>query len=165
MHADQARGGRVLSGQSLALVRSAISVELIVDTPRSAVSPSAQAYGRAVEVWGQWLHHWRLTRDGRALRTALACEWIAKEKFAIWQSELKANPSVWGAHAERAAREQLAVHKVMRQIRRDQRRLYTEIIAAVLASEGGTAEPVVGAGRDASQARGARLGRDDLTKA
>jgi hypothetical protein len=97
----------------------------------SAVSPSAQAYGRAVEAWGQWLHHWRRTRDGRALRTALACEWIAKERFAVWQAELKVNHSVWGAHAERAAREQLAVHKVMRQIRRDQRRLYMEVIAAV----------------------------------
>jgi hypothetical protein len=138
-----------------------------VDTQRSAVSPSAEAYGRAVEVWGQWLRHWHLTRDGRALRTTLACEWIAKEKFAVWQAELKVSPSVWGAHAERAAREQLAVHKVMRQIRRDQRLLYSEIIAAVLTPKGGTSERMVGAGRDAFQARGARAasGIDDLTKA
>jgi hypothetical protein len=138
-----------------------------VDTQRSAVSPSAEAYGRAVEVWGQWLRHWHLTRDGRALRTALACEWIAKEKFAVWQAELKVSPSVWGAHAERAAREQLAVHKVMRQIRRDQRLLYSEIIAAVLTPKGGTSERPGGCLPDPpkSARRSRGFGIDDLTKA
>jgi hypothetical protein len=137
-----------------------IRTKLMVDTQRGAVSPSAQAYGRAVDVWGQWLRHWRLTRDGRALRAAFACEWIAKEKFAIWQAELKVNPSVWGAHAERAAREQLAVHKVMRQIRRDQRLLYTEIIAAVLTPKGGSPPKRISSAR-----RSHDSGIDDLTKA
>jgi hypothetical protein len=70
----------------------------------------------------------------------LACEWIAREKLAAWQAELKLHHPVWAAHAERAAREQLAIHKIMRQIRRDQRLLYTEIIAAVLVPEGGSAD-------------------------
>jgi hypothetical protein len=84
-------------------------------------TPSAHAYVRALMIWGQWLRHWRLTRDPRALRTTLACKLIAAEKFAIWQAEVGVSRSVWAARAERAAREELSIHRVLRQIRRDER--------------------------------------------
>jgi hypothetical protein len=77
---------------------------------------------------------------GRALRTAFACQQIAKEKSAVWQAELKASQSVWAARAERTAREELGLPQIMRQIRRDQRLLHMEIIAAVLAPNGGSAD-------------------------
>jgi hypothetical protein len=111
-------------------------------------------YVRALEVWGQWLRHWCETRDGRALRTALACQQIAKEKSVAWQTELQASQSVWAARAERAARDELGLHKIMRQIRRDQRLLHTEIIAAVYRQTvelpticGPPSRPILGAGR------------------
>lgn len=85
--------------------------------------PSAHAYARALQIWGQWLRHWRLTRDPRALRTTLACKLIAAEKLALWQAELALNRSVWAARVERAAREELSIHRVLRQIRRDERAL------------------------------------------
>jgi len=47
---------------------------------------SAQAYARAHAVWRQWLKHWHLTGDPRALRTALVCGQIAEEKLAAWQA-------------------------------------------------------------------------------
>jgi len=72
-------------------------------------------------MWGQWLRHWRLTRDPRALRTTLACKLIAAEKLAVWRAELALYRSVWAARAERAAREEFSLHKVLRQIRRDER--------------------------------------------
>jgi hypothetical protein len=53
----------------------------------------------------------------------LACKLIAAEKLAIWQAELGLKRSVWAARAERAAREELSLHKVLRQIRRDERAL------------------------------------------
>jgi hypothetical protein len=84
-------------------------------------TPSAHAYARALLVWGQWLRHWRLTGDPRALRTTLACKLIAAEKLAIWRAELALDRSVWAARAERAAREELSLHRVLRQIRRDER--------------------------------------------
>ena len=84
-------------------------------------TPNAQAYARALMMWGQWLRHWRLTRDPRALRTTLACKLIAAEKLAIWRAELALYRSVWAARAERAAREEFSLHKVLRQIRRDER--------------------------------------------
>jgi len=103
---------------------------------------SAQTYARALSVWGQWLRQWSRTRDGRALRTALACERIAKEKYSIWQAEVKSSQSVWAAQAERAARKEFAVAEIMRQIRRDKRLLHAEIIAAVqLADARSTDEP------------------------
>ena len=84
-------------------------------------TPSAHAYARALQVWGQWLRPWHLTRDPRALRTTLACKLMAAEKLAIWQAELGLRRSVWAARAERAAREEFSIHKVLRQIRRDER--------------------------------------------
>jgi hypothetical protein len=84
-------------------------------------TPSAHAYVRALQVWGLWLRHWRLTRDPRVLRTTLACKLIAAEKLAIWQAELGLRRSVWAARAERAAREEFSIHRVLRQIRRDER--------------------------------------------
>lgn len=86
-------------------------------------TPSAHAYVRALQVWGLWLRHWRLTRDPRVLRTTLACKLIAAEKLAIWQAELGLRRSVWAARAERAAREEFSIHRVLRQIRRDEREL------------------------------------------
>jgi len=97
---------------------------------------SAQTYARALSVWGQWLRQWCRTRDGRVLRTALACEGIAKEKYSIWQAELKSSQSVWVARAERAARKEFAVAEIMRQIRRDKRLLHAKIIAAVQLADG-----------------------------
>jgi hypothetical protein len=84
-------------------------------------TPSAHAYARALQSWGQWLRHWCLTRDPRALRTAFTCKEIAAEKLAIWQAELALRRSVWAARAERAAREEFSLHKLLRQIRRDER--------------------------------------------
>jgi hypothetical protein len=48
---------------------------------------SAQAYARAHAAWRQWLRHWHLTGDPRALRTALACRQIAEEILAAWQAD------------------------------------------------------------------------------
>jgi hypothetical protein len=91
----------------------------------------AQAYGRALVVWGQWLRQWRLTRSPRALLTALICEQIAAEKLADWHGDLKLNRSaIRAARAERAAREELCLHKIMRQIRRDERELRATQMAA-----------------------------------
>jgi hypothetical protein len=84
-------------------------------------TPSLQAYARALQIWGQWLRQWCLTRDPRALRTTLACKLIAAEKLAIWQAESALCRSVWAARAERAAREEFSLHKLLRQIRRDER--------------------------------------------
>ena len=92
---------------------------------------SAQAYGRALIVWGQWLRHWCRTRDPRALRTALTCEQIAAEKLVVWHGDLKLHRSALrAARAERVAREELSLHKIMRQIRRDQRVLRAMQVAA-----------------------------------
>ena len=86
---------------------------------------SAQAYGRALVVWGQWLRHWRRTHDPRALRTALVCQQIAAEKLAVWQAELKLSQSaLLAAHEARAARTVLGLDKVvLREIRRDEQAL------------------------------------------
>ena len=46
----------------------------------------AQAYARAHAVWRQWLKHWHLTGDPRALRTALVCGQIAEEELAALQA-------------------------------------------------------------------------------
>lgn len=92
---------------------------------------NAQAYGRALAVRCQWLHQWRLTRSSRALQTALICEQIAVEKRAVWHGELKLHRSaIWAARAERAAREELSLHKIMRQIRQDERVLRAVQVAA-----------------------------------
>jgi hypothetical protein len=91
--------------------------------PDPAHSTAAEDYGRALAVWGQWLRQWRRTRDPRALRTALACKRIAVERLAVWQAELRLNRSVRSARTERAVREQLSVHRIMRQIRHDEKEL------------------------------------------
>ena len=92
---------------------------------------SAQAYGRALAVRCQWLHQWRLTGSSRARQTALICEQIAAEKRAVWHGELKLHRSaIWAARVERAAREELSLHKIMRQIRQDERVLRATQVAA-----------------------------------
>ncbi len=99
---------------------------------------SAQAYGRALTVWGQWLRHWGRTSDPRALGPVYVCESIAAEKLAVWQAELKSRQSaLLAAREERAARTELAVDKILREIRRDGRALRT----TQLADAGG--DPVV----------------------
>ena len=92
---------------------------------------SAQAYGRALAVRCQWLRQWRLTGSSRARQTALICEQIAAEKRAVWHGELKLHRSaIWAARVERAAREELSLHKIMRQIRQDERVLRATQVAA-----------------------------------
>jgi hypothetical protein len=81
----------------------------------------AQAYGRALEVWGQWLRHWRRTGAPRALHATLICKQIAAEKFAAWRAELRADRSA--RHAMRAARNELALDQMLAQIRRDEQAL------------------------------------------
>jgi hypothetical protein len=76
---------------------------------------SAQAFGRALAVWGQWLHQWRHTRAPSALQMALACREIAAEKLAIWHTDLRLSRS--------AMRAELALDKMMREIRHDERAL------------------------------------------
>ena len=63
---------------------------------------SAQTYGRALEVWSQWLRQWRHTRDLRALQAALTCREIAAEKLTIWHAELRVSQSAM--QAERTER-------------------------------------------------------------
>jgi hypothetical protein len=83
---------------------------------------TAKAYGRALAVWGQWLRHWRLTRDPRHLRAVLVYRQIAAEKLAVWQAELKLSRSaILAAREERVARTELALNTLLRQIRRDER--------------------------------------------
>ena len=85
---------------------------------------SAQAYGRALAAWSQWLRHWCHTREPHALRTALVCKQIAVEKLAVWQAELAASrPAVRAARTERAARTDLSLETILREIRRDERGL------------------------------------------
>jgi hypothetical protein len=52
------------------------------------LEPSAEDFLRALEVWRAWIAQWRHTGDERALRTAQACEQIAKEKLAIRCTQL-----------------------------------------------------------------------------
>jgi|SRR3954465_9494408 hypothetical protein len=82
--------------------------------------PLAIAYARALAVWSQWLRHWRHTGDPRAFRTALACKQIALEKKAA----LKANPSaLLAAREERAARSELGLHRILLELKRQEREL------------------------------------------
>jgi hypothetical protein len=50
--------------------------------------PSAEDFLRALEVWRAWIAQWRHTGDARALRTAHACEQIAREKLVVRRTEL-----------------------------------------------------------------------------
>jgi hypothetical protein len=90
------------------------SVEGVQDT-------HAQAYARALEVWGQWLRHWRRTGAPRALHATLICREIAGEKLAAWKDELGAHRSV--RQAIRAAQAELALDQKLAQIRRDEQAL------------------------------------------
>jgi hypothetical protein len=67
----------------------------------------AQAYARALEVWGQWLRQWRRTGTPRALHATLACKQIASERFAAWRAELRADRSA--RQSMRAARTELVL--------------------------------------------------------
>ena len=78
----------------------------------------AQAYARALEVWGQWLRQWRRTGAPRALHATLACKQIASERFASWRAELRADRSA--RQSMRAARTELALDQMLVQIRRDE---------------------------------------------
>lgn len=61
-------------------------------------------------------------RSSRALQTALICERIAAEKFAVWRAELRLSRSaVLAARRERAVRTALGLDKIERQTRRDER--------------------------------------------
>jgi hypothetical protein len=82
----------------------------------------------------------------------LACKLIAAEKLAIWQAELGLRRSVWAARAERAAREEFSIHRVLRQIRRDERELRAtqfdlaleQMVSEMIQSaDGGTPEALV----------------------
>ncbi len=79
----------------------------------------AQAYARALDVWGQWLRQWRRTGAPRALQTTLICKQIASEKFGVWKAELRTGRS--SRQAMRAARTELSLDKMLHQIRRDER--------------------------------------------
>jgi hypothetical protein len=82
---------------------------------------SAQAYGRALTVWGQWLRQYRHTRAPRALQTALACREIAAEKLVIWHADLKLIQSAMQAErAERVACTELSLDKIRREIEGDE---------------------------------------------
>ena len=88
------------------------------------MQPAAQAYGRALSVWGQWLRQYRHTRAPRALQTALACREIAAEKLDIWHVALKSNQSVLQAdRAERVARSELLLDEIRQEIRSDEQML------------------------------------------
>ena len=96
--------------------------------------PTAIAYARALAVWAQWLSHWRLTREPRHLRTALACRQVAAEKLAAWHAELRLSRSaLLAARVTRTAR---AVDRTLRAIRHDQQVLF----ATQSASEEATPE-------------------------
>jgi hypothetical protein len=83
---------------------------------------SAQAYGRALAVWGQWLRLYRHARAPRALQTALICSEIAAEKLVNWRAELKLNRSAGrAAQEEQAERRALALNEVLREIKDDER--------------------------------------------
>jgi hypothetical protein len=99
----------------------------------------AQAYARALEVWGQWLRQWRRTWGPRALHATLASKQIAAEKFAAWRAELQADRSA--RHAMRAVRTELALDQTLAQIRRDEQAIKSSgsfasgELAAVLADD------------------------------
>jgi hypothetical protein len=78
---------------SLGAIEQARSAEMVVcrefrleplNGRIAQLSPRWQqiAYARAHAAWCQWLRHWHLTGDQRALRTALVCQQIAEEKLA-----------------------------------------------------------------------------------
>jgi hypothetical protein len=78
----------------------------------------AQAYARALDVWGQWLRQWRRTGAPRALHAALTCKQIASERLAAWRAELRADRSA--RQSMRVARTERALDQMLVQIRRDE---------------------------------------------
>ncbi len=85
---------------------------------------SAQAYGRALTVWGHWLRQFRHTRAPRALQTALVCREIAAEKLVMWHADLKSIQSAMQTErTERAARTELSLDKIRREIEGDEQEL------------------------------------------
>jgi hypothetical protein len=85
------------------------------------MQPAAQAYGRALAVWGQWLRQYRHTRAPRALQTAIACREIAAEKLGIWHAELKSIRSVRQAErVARSVRSELFLDKIQHEIQGDE---------------------------------------------
>jgi hypothetical protein len=77
----------LLSATLCALADDTVNVTLEYASAWFAMTEMpAQAYARAHAVWRQWLKHWHLTGDPRALRTALVCGQIAEEKLAAWQA-------------------------------------------------------------------------------
>jgi hypothetical protein len=71
----------------------------------------AQAYARALDVWGQWLRQWRRTGAPRSLQATLICKQIASEKFGAWKAELRTGRS--SRQAMRAARTELSLDKML----------------------------------------------------
>ncbi len=82
---------------------------------------TAQVYGRALTVWGQWLRQYRHTRAPRALQTALACREIAAEKLIVWHADLKLIQSAMQTErAERVALTELSLDKIRCEIEGDE---------------------------------------------
>jgi hypothetical protein len=83
------------------------------DSVEGVQETRAQAYARALEVWGQWQRHWRRTGAPRALRASLICKQIASERFAAWRAELRterlARQSIRAARTERVL-DRMLVH-------------------------------------------------------
>ena len=77
------------------------------DSVEGVQETRAQAYARALEVWGQWLRHWRRTGAPRALHATLICKEIASERFAAWRAELR---------AERSARQSIRIARTERDL-------------------------------------------------
>jgi hypothetical protein len=79
----------MLTATPRALADGTVNVTLEDASARFAMTEMpAQAYARAHAVWSQWLRHWHLTGDPRALRTAFVCGQIAEEKLAALQADL-----------------------------------------------------------------------------
>jgi hypothetical protein len=95
-------------------------------------SGSAHAYGRALAVWGQWLHQYRLTRAPRALQTAVICREIAAEKLIIWLAELTSiQPADRALRVARFQRSELFLDKIRHEIQSDERMLRETGLAAM----------------------------------
>ena len=81
-------------------------------------------YGRALTVWGHWLRQFRHTRAPRALQTALTCREIAAEKLVMWHADLKSIQSAMQIErTERAARTELSLDEIRREIEGDEQEL------------------------------------------
>ena len=88
------------------------------DPIEGAQETRAQAHARALDVWGQWLQHWRHTGAPRALHAALVCKQIASERFAAWRAELRADRSA--RQSMRTARIERVLDQMLVQTGRDE---------------------------------------------